>query len=201
MLGPNTCAHHLAQSLFFPNTVRMPPRPKIPPMDAVRMVLSACRREVELARTLVSSAKFECCILQWVPSRQTGPTSLRQVPTSRGSVYSAGSWQQESPANVKPNCHGLSSSRVRRRRRYNTPEMLRTRTNVASPRSFIGTRRGWLDVHHRRSVEYLHEEITWKWHAPRARVSYAQQTARPVEDSPWRARTVGTACVRTMQKP
>src|SRR5438552_2735740 len=58
VLGPKTCAHHFAQSLFLPKTVLMLPRPKRPPTDAVTMVLRAWRREVELARTLVSSSKL-----------------------------------------------------------------------------------------------------------------------------------------------
>jgi hypothetical protein len=33
--------------------------PNIPPIDAVTMVLSAWRREVELANALVNSSKFE----------------------------------------------------------------------------------------------------------------------------------------------
>jgi hypothetical protein len=37
--------------------------PNIPPIDAVTMVLSAWRREVELANALVNSSKFEGCIL------------------------------------------------------------------------------------------------------------------------------------------
>jgi hypothetical protein len=40
----------------------MPPRPKKPPAEAMTMVFSAWRREVELAKALVSSSK-------WVASR------------------------------------------------------------------------------------------------------------------------------------
>jgi hypothetical protein len=40
----------------------MPPKPKKLPMEAVTMVLSAWRRDVELASALVSSSKFVGCI-------------------------------------------------------------------------------------------------------------------------------------------
>jgi len=40
----------------------MPPKPKKLPTEAATIVRSACRREVELARALVSSSKFVGCI-------------------------------------------------------------------------------------------------------------------------------------------
>jgi hypothetical protein len=58
VLGPNTCLHHWAQFLLAPKTLRMPPKPKKLPTEAVTIVRSACRREVELARALVSSSKL-----------------------------------------------------------------------------------------------------------------------------------------------
>jgi hypothetical protein len=41
----------------------MPPKPTRLPTDAVTIVFSACRRDVVLARALVSSSKFDGCIL------------------------------------------------------------------------------------------------------------------------------------------
>jgi len=63
VLAPNTAAQKWAQFLFLPNAVRMPPKPSRLPIDAVAMVLRACRREVVLARALVSSSKFDACIV------------------------------------------------------------------------------------------------------------------------------------------
>ena len=47
---------------FLPKAILMPPKPKRPPIDAVTISLSAWRRDVEVARALVKSSKFDGCI-------------------------------------------------------------------------------------------------------------------------------------------
>ena len=80
-------------------------RPSKPPTEAVTMVLSACRREVELASALVSSSKFEGFI--WIDSFQakpdTDPVASEAKPVFVWPVIAAGM-----PGNVKRKCHNLS---------------------------------------------------------------------------------------------
>ncbi len=74
-------------------------------MDTPRIVLRAWRREVELARALVSSSNFDGCIL--IGSFQAKPdadphaeAALEAAPAFVYPVIAAGL-----SGNVKPNCH------------------------------------------------------------------------------------------------
>src|SRR5262249_31531281 len=57
-VSPKTAWHQRAQNALLPKTLRIAPRPTTPPIDGVRMVLSAWRREVDFASSLVNSSNF-----------------------------------------------------------------------------------------------------------------------------------------------
>src|SRR5215475_81892 len=57
-VSPKTAWHQRAQKALPPKTLRIAPRPTTPPIDAVTMVLSAWRRDVDFASSFVSSSNF-----------------------------------------------------------------------------------------------------------------------------------------------
>src|SRR5205807_6556744 len=64
-----------------PKAVLIPPIPNRPPIDAPRIVLRAWRREVEVARALVNSSKFDGCIsLRSFYAKQVQKLSQQKVP-------------------------------------------------------------------------------------------------------------------------
>src|SRR4029077_6447216 len=82
-VSPKTAAHHWAQNELplLPKTLRIAPRPTTPPIDAVRMVLRAWRREVDFASSLVSSSNFEgfICISLPLNARLGNTLAARQA--------------------------------------------------------------------------------------------------------------------------
>jgi hypothetical protein len=67
----------------------MPPRPKMPPMVVATMVLRAWRREVAVARALVSSSNFEDSIsVRSFPSERVAHPGAKAPPGVRTVVPS-----------------------------------------------------------------------------------------------------------------